>query len=96
MITKLKNSTLKIEDENGFWMEPNGIYTNFNFEYEQFLREKALAESIGNVNKVSEKDYLRIAIMFLMLNPVVFDFTVNVLQKFIIFKVLDLEEPLVL
>lgn len=82
-----------IRDENGMPVELDTLKADFKFNYNDYQNDLKMAGLISFVDKVSSNPGSQIAIFLASLNPMMFSFTANILNKFVYFRGLRTEIP---
>lgn len=91
---KTKKNKFVFKDLEGFICDPDQTTMKFTFDYEAYLKNKAIADKVEKMNNLMKNKIVKAVLFLVMLNPICFDFIVNVLQKFIFFRALDVDPPL--
>lgn len=89
-----KKNNFFFRDYENYICDPNQTTMKFIFDYEAYLKTKTVTDNIEQLNSLMSNPIVKALMFLVMLNPICFDFIVNVLQKFLFFRALDIDPPI--
>lgn len=83
----------QIKDEDSMPVELEGPNVEFDFDYDEFHGDKDLKATVDSIDKIMGNPVTQTAIFLVSLNPLMFSFSANILNRFVYFRGLEAEAP---
>lgn len=78
--------TVGIIDEESMPVSLEGVKVDFEFDYDAFRSKESLKATVDSIDKITGNSFMQTTILLLSLNPLMFSFSANILNRFIYFR----------